>query len=223
MHTRTGSGCARNTIEEMITAYKKAGYAGVVVTDHFISGNTAVDRSLPWDELVTAYAGAYLTGREFAEKEDFDLLFGIEEGYGDGKEFLAYGIEPQFVIDRPFLKYAPVDVWAKEIHSVGGFIAYAHPFRDREYIKNPTAIPDLSIVDGVEAYNFCNKPEDNKKAVDYFKGKTLLIAGSDMHSTDFSDSFGIELKERVSTSSELAKVLLTGDFDIYLGKNGKAY
>ena len=75
MHTCMGSACARNTIEEMITAYKKAGYAGMAVTEHFIRGNTAVDRSLPWDELVTAYAAAYLKGREYAEKEDFDLLY----------------------------------------------------------------------------------------------------------------------------------------------------
>lgn len=223
MHTCMGSACARNTIEEMITAYKKAGYAGMAVTEHFIRGNTAVDRSLPWDELVTAYAAAYLKGREYAEKEDFDLLFGIEEGYGGGKEFLAYGFEPQFVIDRPFLRNASVDVWAKEIHSVGGFIAYAHPFRDRDYIKDPNTAPDISIVDGVEAYNFCNKPNENEKAVNCFKGKTILTAGSDIHSTDFNDSFGIELKERVSTSSELAKVLLTGDFNIYLGKSGRPY
>lgn len=103
--------------------------------------------------------------QKIAEELDFDLFFGIEEGYGNGKEFLAYGFEPEFLLSRPFLRNADLNIWAQEIHSVGGFIAYAHPFRDRDYITNPDEVPDISIVDGIEGYNRGNRDIENEKAI----------------------------------------------------------
>ena len=41
VHTSEGSACGQNTGAEMARAYQKAGYAGIVVTDHFFYGNTA--------------------------------------------------------------------------------------------------------------------------------------------------------------------------------------
>ena len=137
MHTKEGSACAVSSVEDMIKQYVKIGFSGAVVTNHFIRGNTCVSRSLPWEQLIMEYSKAYTNGRKIAEELDFDLFFGIEEGYGNGKEFLAYGFEPEFLLSRPFLRNADLRTWTEEIHSVGGFIAYAHPFRDRDYITNP--------------------------------------------------------------------------------------
>ena len=128
MHTKEGSACAVSSVEDMIKQYVKIGFSGAAVTNHFIGGNTCVSRSLPWEELIEQYAKAYTNGRKIAEELDFDLFFGIEESYGNGKEFLAYGFEPEFLLSRPFLRNADLRTWAEEIHSVGGFIAYAHPF-----------------------------------------------------------------------------------------------
>lgn len=163
MHTKEGSACAVSLVEDMIKQYVKIGFSGAVVTNHFIRGNTCVSRSLPWEQLIMQYSKAYTNGRKIAEELDFDLFFGIEEGYGNGKEFLAYGFEPEFLLSRPFLRNADLNIWAQEIHSVGGFIAYAHPFRDRDYIKNPDEVPDISIVDGIEGYNRGNRDIENEK------------------------------------------------------------
>lgn len=48
-HSSDCSRCGRSTARELVRAYHAAGYAGMVLTDHFVTGNTAVDRSLPWD------------------------------------------------------------------------------------------------------------------------------------------------------------------------------
>ena len=40
VHTIKASACAWNTPKEMVQAYKQAGYAGMILTDHFIKGNT---------------------------------------------------------------------------------------------------------------------------------------------------------------------------------------
>ncbi len=219
MHTSEGSACGRASVDRMIKRFWELGFSGAAVTNHFIGGNTAISRELPWEDFVEQYSRAYFEGQSTAKKLGFDLLFGIEQGYGGGKEFLAYGFEPQFLTERPFLRNADIKLWAQEIHSVGGFIAYAHPFRDRPYIKNPNEVPDLSIVDGVECYNFCNRPEDNEKAkAEFSSADTVMIAGSDLHNDDFEDAFGILLPQRVSTGAELAAALKENNFELYLGK-----
>ena len=175
MHTKEGSACAVSLVEDMIKQYVKIGFSGAVVTNHFIRGNTCISRSLPWEQLIMQYSKAYTNGRKIAEELDFDLFFGIEEGYGNGKEFLAYGFEPEFLLSRPFLRNADLNIWAQEIHSVGGFIAYAHPFRDRDYITNPDEVPDISIVDGIEGYNRGNRDIENEKAIRVFGNANTII------------------------------------------------
>ena len=59
LHTSQGSACGKCTGEEMAEAYKEAGYTGIFVTDHFFYGNTAVDRSLPWEEWVESYCKGF--------------------------------------------------------------------------------------------------------------------------------------------------------------------
>ena len=39
LHTKLGSACGKNTGKEMAIAHKEAGYAGIIVTDHFFYGN----------------------------------------------------------------------------------------------------------------------------------------------------------------------------------------
>ena len=209
MHTKEGSACAVSLVEDMIKQYVKIGFSGAVVTNHFIRGNTCVSRSLPWEQLIMQYSKAYTNGRKIAEELDFDLFFGIEEGYGNGKEFLAYGFEPEFLLSRPFLRNADLNIWAQEIHSVGGFIAYAHPFRDRDYITNPDEVPNISIVDGIEGYNRGNRDIENEKAIRVFgNADTIITAGSDLHSTDFDSAYGIETQHRIRSNEELVKTLL---------------
>lgn len=42
LHCSRCSACATSSSQEMVRAYRKAGYAGFVLTDHFIHGNGVV-------------------------------------------------------------------------------------------------------------------------------------------------------------------------------------
>ena len=88
MHSREGSACGKDSAADMVRAYHAAGYAGAVLTDHFIWGNTAIPRDLPWEERMQGYYDAYLSAKPLADELDFDLLFGIEHFYGIWKEIL---------------------------------------------------------------------------------------------------------------------------------------
>ena len=52
LHTSESSACARCTGSEMARACKEYGYSGIFVTDHNWGGNTAIDRTLEWEEWV---------------------------------------------------------------------------------------------------------------------------------------------------------------------------
>ena len=54
-HSSQCSACGRSTAQELVQAYYEAGFSGMVLTDHFVTGNTAIDRNLPWQEQMEAY------------------------------------------------------------------------------------------------------------------------------------------------------------------------
>lgn len=212
-HTKEASACAWDDIHAMLRRYAEFGYVGVVLTNHFIGGNTAVDRKLPWEALVAQYCQPYYAGQETARQLGIDLLFGIEEGFGGGKEFLVYGVEPEFLLERPFLRGAGVEVWSREVHSAGGVLIYAHPFRQRWYIAEPDAMPDLSLADGVELYNLGNTPQDNGKAEAVFGGMDMIhTAGSDSHNAKFDTAWGMDFPQRIVTGAQLAAALKRKDY-----------
>lgn len=215
MHTCEASACAHSSIHEMIRAYAAKGFSGAVVTNHFSLGNTCIDRTLPWEEFVRQYSRPYYEGQATARELGFDLLFGVEQGYGGGKEFLVYGFEPEFLLENPQLFDAGADQWSRAVHAVGGVFLYAHPFRSRRYIPDPRSMPDMSIADGVELYNLGNRSEDNAYALDIFGGMDMIkIAGSDSHIADFTDAWGVDFPARIQTGAALAAALKQRDFSL---------
>lgn len=198
--------------------HKEIGFSGFALTNHFLHGNTGIDRKLPWKDFVNSYSSYYYNALETAQKLDFDLLFGVEEGYAQGKEFLVYGISPDILLAHPELQNYGIENWTKVVRENNGFIAYAHPFRNRSYVPDPYTMPDISLVDGLEIYNMGNDQSDNELAVKTFKNSgKILIAGGDIHSTNFNDTFGIQASERIQTTEQLAEVLKSNNFEIYLG------
>ena len=219
VHSIGASACGHDTVCEMTKRYKEIGFTGFALTNHFLHGYTGVDRSLSWQDYVKEYSKYYYDALETAEKLDFDLIFGLEEKYDAGKEILVYGITPETLLANPQLEAMDINIWSNTVRQNGGFIAYAHPFRNRNYIPDPYAMPDISLVDGLEAYNYCNDPCDNELAVKTFKNSgKIIIAGGDLHSVNFNDTFGIITQNRIKNTTDLAQTLKNNQFEIYLGK-----
>ena len=209
-HCSGASLCGINTCSELVRAYHKAGYAGLVLTDHFIFGNTSVDRSLPWPERMERYYNAFLEGKEEAEKLDFDLIFGIEHAYGDGKEMLLYGVELDFLLANPDIPDISIDLLARRVKEWGGVVIQAHPYRCRSYV-NMAVGPRADIVDGVEVYNAGNQPGEDALALE-LSGTIkdcIITSGGDVHSTTDPrlGAAGIVLPYRVKNSREFAEAL----------------
>lgn len=192
MHTSEGSACGQNTGEEMARAYARAGYAGIIVTDHFFYGNTAVDRKLPWREWVETFCLGYEHARVEGEKWGLQVFFGWESGY-DGTEFLVYGLDRDWLLAHPEIRDATVAEQFALVHAGGGIVSHAHPFREASYISQIRLFPEY--VDAVEGRNAANYRKGLKEdpprldydelAIAYAKEHHLpMTAGSDQHSVE---------------------------------------
>ncbi len=209
VHCSQCSKCAVSTSMEMVEAYYRAGYAGLVLTDHFIYGNTCVDRNLPWEQRVMCYYQAYLDAKQAAEGLDFDVIFGIEHAYGDGKEVLIYGVELDFLLANPDIPEITLDELVERVHKAGGVVIQAHPYRDRYYV-NMEVGPRDDIVDGIEVYNTGNKPPENVQALELAQRLgNIITCGGDIHfaGDNLVGAAGVVLTRRVSTSKEFADAL----------------
>lgn len=219
-HTNWCSACAHNSPQEMAEAYYNAGYAGMVITDHFLRGNSAVDRSLPWDEKMKCYYAAYEAAREWAQAQEreFHVLFGLEHAYGDGKEVLTYGIDLPFLLDHINLHMYSLEEYAGFVHAAGGFLSMAHPFRHAPYI-NPDVKPQPKYLDGAEVFNFYNTGEENKEAALLAEKYGLApTSGGDEHIITGASigKAGIALKTPADTGKELVKALRDGDYRLVI-------
>ena len=219
LHTSRCSACAGATGEELVEAAKQKGYAGLVITNHFYHGNSAIDRSLSWRDFVGAYAEDYEKTKAFAARYDFDVFFGIEEAYGNGKEVLIYGLSPETIAETPAFRDMTVAEMSAFVHEHRGFLAYAHPFRHRAYITNPDEEPDLKLVDAIEAYNAQNAPEENRTATDFARRNQIpVIAGGDVHSAASLGLCGVGFYRRLYTEQNLLADLLAGHYQIITEK-----
>lgn len=225
LHTSRTSACAISDAKEMVAAAKENGYAGIVLTNHFFHGNTAVDRSLPWEEFFNAYVDDYVEAVKYGKEIDMDVFFGIEEGIGGGKEVLIYGVPAKAYLECSDFLTKDIYGISKFVHDNGGYIAMAHPFRHRNYIANPDAEPDLTPFDAIEVFNQCNTKEDNEHARQFAeKNDFPVIAGSDIHlASKYADKTfggsGIAFEKRLYTEKEFIKQLKNGNYKLI--KNGK--
>ena len=186
-HSSESSACARSTAVEMAKAHKEYGYTGMILTNHNWGGNTAISRELPWHDFLDEFFAPYYPAKEWGDANDFQVFPGYEAGFS-GTEFLIYGLDIGWMYDHPELMDATVEEQFEIVHSGGGIVVHAHPFREAFYISKVRLFPEY--VDGIEGLNAAHCPHlgmpdnsvFNEKALKYAKELGMFITGgSDSH------------------------------------------
>ena len=213
MHTYPCSKCGRADMQTLLEGLAAGGYAGGVITNHFLRGNTGISRDLSWEAFVDAYTEDYETGKKLAKLYGLDLYFGVEEGVGGGKEILIYGLTPEELSAHSELNRAPALLWKQVVNALGGVSLQAHPLRHRGYITDPTLLPREEI-DGFEVYNYCNTPEDNALQEQLDATGMILISGGDAHSRQIMPHGGIVTHVRPTDEKDFARILKSGEFEL---------
>jgi hypothetical protein len=181
LHTTLSSACARSKGSEYIRRYKDLGYSGIIVTDHFFNGNTAIPRGLPWKEWVKQYCRGYEETKNEGDRQGFDVFFGWEETFEGCDDYLIYGLDKEWLMEHPEVRTWTRGEQYKTIKEAGGCVVQAHPFRQHGYIRQ--VVLSTGCVDAVEVANTGNAEQSyDALAMRYAKKLNLpSTAGTDMH------------------------------------------
>ncbi len=178
-HTSPVSRCAIATVEETLEFYKKIGYDGVFITNHFIDGNINADRSLPYEELVEFYFSDYEKALEIGKEIGLKVFLGVELSYG-GTDFLIYGLDKEWFLAHPEIKDMKKSDELNFMAESGALVIQAHPFRIGGHIDHIRLFPHR--IHGVEIINTSRNEKENDIAKLYCEHYNLIkFAGSDNH------------------------------------------
>jgi hypothetical protein len=178
------------------------GYSGMIVTDHFFNGNTAVPADLPWDEKVAIYCSGDERALKAAEGKDFNVMFGVEINFNKD-EYLLYGVDKQWLLDNEGIMNMTRHELYEAVHKAGGIMIQAHPFRERDYLSDIKLAP--TAVDGIEVYNAANSANMNALGFEYCTGLGLpMTAGSDIHYFHDKEMGGMLFDAKIGSIEEFA-------------------
>ena len=217
VHTSSVSACAASTPAEQVRAYKARGYTGIIITDHFFSGNIRYTSASKWDKKIEFFASGYNEAKKAGDKIGLDVFFGWEYTIY-GQDFLTYGLGLDFLLANPRLERTlRIEEYSRLVRASGGYLAQAHPFRQAFWITSPRAV-NPAYIDGVEVIN-CNMTDDcNAMAYKFAKKHSLpMQAGTDSHEAEmYYGLSGIRLSKRANNIHEIIKEIKSGDAELIL-------
>jgi len=206
MHTSEVSGCAVSTAEQQVRSYKNRGYAGIIVTDHFINGYSTCPKKLPWDKKMNHIVSGYLEAKKAGDKCGLDVFFGWKFTIR-GSDFLTYGLDLEFLLANPGLDKLGVEDYSSLVRKSGGFLAQAHPYRDAWYIEHKFPVQH-DLVDAIEVFNPLDTKKCNAKAFAFAQQHELpMQAGSDSHMVNHRIRSGIFLDRKAESIYDIIRAI----------------
>ena len=188
LHTSPVSKCGVSTVRESLEFYKKLGYTGVFITNHFIDGNINIDKTLPYEDKINFYFSDYEEAARLSDEIGIAVFCGVEMSY-KGTDFLVYGLDKQWYLDHPEIEDMKRSEELQYLMDNGALVIHAHPFREWKYIDQIRLFP--RYVHGVEVFNGNRSDFENEIADVYAKGYKLLeFSGTDCHKVSTQKNFG---------------------------------
>jgi predicted metal-dependent phosphoesterase TrpH len=209
MHTSPSSACAGSTPEDMVDAYFTQGYAGVVVTDHFVNGSSGCPRHLSWPDKMRFMLSGYEAAKKRGDQVGLDVFCGWEYSHR-GLDFLTYGLGIDFLLKHTDLERLTAEEYCKTVRAAGGFVAQAHPYRKGRWIENPGPI-DPGLMDAVEVHNGGMDSRTNRCARQWARRHGIpMMAGTDSHYAPLSKPSGVALTQRASSIYDIIAAIRSG-------------
>jgi predicted metal-dependent phosphoesterase TrpH len=199
----------------LVHLYKKAGYDGMVITDHYIERFYTIwfpedVEGLTHQQQVKRWLRGYYAAKEAGDQIGFTVLPGAEVRFdGHPNDYLVYGLHETFFYTVPrlnelkdvneLLTLLPPDVC----------VVQAHPFRDGMEVANPAGLFGLEVFNG-GTEKFRN---DMAKQFALHYGMPMT-SGSDIHGMNRLGKGGIETNVRIQKAEDLIAVLRSGNYTL---------
>ncbi len=174
-HTKESSPCGHVLGKEAAELFKKAGYDGVVVTDHF--NELLCGSSGEWGDICNKFLEGYQQVKQ-CEDETFKVLLGMEIKFSDNSnEFLVYGISEKFLKENPWLYMKDLAYLYDLAEKNNLLVVQAHPFRNKCFLA------PVEYLHGVEVYNGNPRHESKNELAQQVgdENELIQITASDFH------------------------------------------
>lgn len=216
-HTEYASACSQLDARTLVRLYKENGYDGIVVTDHFLNGNTAVDLTAPWSSQIGGFCAGFEKAAAEGERQGLKVFFGFEYSYL-GTDFLIYGMGKEFLEGHPGLLDLGVRAFLALAREKGALCIQAHPYREADYIDHIRLFP--SDVDGLETVNAGRSSRCNRLA-DVLADEYALLktGGSDLHTAGQPVLSGIETAEPLADIADFIRAVRSGRAKPFVKQN----
>jgi len=216
MHTAESSRCGKSPARDMVKAYADRGFSGLVITDHFINGNSYARDMETWQDKMDVYLRGYQAAKAAGDEMGIRVYFGIEYTHmgGNGEDYLLLGLKPEHL----YAELKDCDKWSIEylcdvVHGLGGIVIRAHPYRVAGYIGHSGIERPGLPIDAVEVFNAGNQEDAyNLKAMELAmrEGKPWT-AGSDCHHVDTTALAFVGFEKDPESYEELCRMIKNGE------------
>ena len=213
-HTKNTSNCANVKAEIAVEEYIKAGYDGIIVTDH-LSPSTFMKYGrelLPWKKKIDFFLRGYNEAKRTANGRisvllGMELRFRTTEGEND---YLVYGINEDFLYNTPEILNMNSRTFYELAEKNGFLVFQAHPFRVGMKVTNP------KYLDGVEIFNGNPRHNSSNDIAEMWAKKYCLLvtSGSDYHEIEDLGSGGIWFNKEITDNKTLVEELLKQDYEL---------
>lgn len=213
-HTREASRCGRASGAEEVRFYRSMGFDGIIITDHFLGGNTTAPAQLGWKRKIEILCSGYRNALEEGQKLGLKVFFGWEFAH-QGCDFLTYGLSPEWLLENEDLDKVPINEYLRYVRAEGALVIHAHPFREAMYIPAIQLFPRL--VDGVEIINSNRTDFENERAAEYARAYGLpVFAGGDNHSADKQKRLsGLETERPLEDIGDFIRCFRAGEYRLF--------
>lgn len=231
-HTDEVSPCGNVPAAEAAAAYRREGYAGVVVTDHYAAYNFA---RFPgdWNAKVDAYLAGYRAAKAAGEPLGLTVLLGLElrldgaEKTGEPaldalrdsiNEYLVYGVTEEQLRRYPALYTLDEKRLKALAEQLGWFVAQSHPCRSGMKPCPAAYLDGVEVMNGNPRHN-----SHNEDAASFCRANGLVgLSGSDFHEWEDLAIGGLDFAGPVPDGATLVARLRAGEFVRICAQKGDA-
>ena len=218
VHTSPVSRCAKATVRQTVEFYKKKGYDGIFITNHFLDGNINIDYSEPYEKKIEFYFSDYEEALKIGEELGLKIFLGVELSYR-GTDFLIYGLDKQWYLAHPEIMDMDKTSELRFMMEEGALVIQAHPFREAHYIDHIRLYPHC--VHGIETIN-AERTDQCNDLGNYFADSYGFhkTAGSDNHVAGAAKRLaGMISSEPIKDEADFIRHVLADDMELFLEEN----
>lgn len=203
-HTEESSPCGKISAKKGVELYKKAGYNGLVVTDHFSEIVYGGEEDGKWEDICERFLVGYRHAKKSVKNGDFKVFLGMEIRFPDSdNDFLVYGINEDFPRQYPWIYMKGLKFLYDVAKEKNLLIVQAHPYRGSCFLA------PVEFLHGIEVYN--GNPRQNSRNELALKAAhdngLLKITGSDFHQEEDISGRFFELKSMPCMEQELVELI----------------